>query len=231
MVGLPLAPPKVARRAVRILVLTVRFATARRRATPPCVAVRNRAVPRTHRSGELSVLDRRGVGFPIRHSTHGERHGTSGPGFTVGLAADVGIGRTGRARETIKDGGGVGATCTMAVSRGDSRASPRRAGPHRRAGTVTAPTRFLSGGRRKPPWSRTELGEWSPRDEKSVYNRSGREDLQSRASDREQVVRLGPLAWISNPRLAGSSHPARASPAVPQGAWNALGRPRGRGLS
>ena len=37
MVELSLAPPKVARRAVRILVLTVRSATARRRATPPCL--------------------------------------------------------------------------------------------------------------------------------------------------------------------------------------------------
>ncbi len=37
MVKLPLAPPKVARREVRILVLTVRSATAGRRATPPCL--------------------------------------------------------------------------------------------------------------------------------------------------------------------------------------------------
>ena len=43
--------------------------------------------------------------------------------------------------------------------------------------------------------------EWSPRYEKSVYYRSGREDLQSRAQDREQVVRLGPLAWISDSRV------------------------------
>ena len=35
------------------------------------------------------------------------------------------------------------------------------------------------------------LGEWSPRDEKGVHNRPGRENLQSRTSDREQVVRLG----------------------------------------
>src|SRR5262249_49575558 len=104
-------------------------------------------------------------------------------------------------------------------------------GSHRRAGTVTAPTRYLSGGRREPPWPRTELGEWSPRDEKSLYNRPGREDLQSRTSDREQVVRLGPLARLSNPRIAGSSNPGGAPPAVPQGARNALGRPRGRGLS
>ena len=99
------------------------------------------------------------------------------------------------------------------------------------SGLSPRPTWFLSGGRRKPPWSRTKLGEWSPRDEKSFYNRPGRENLQSRASDRKQVVRLGPLAWLSHPRLAGSSHPAGASPAVPQGAWNALGRPRSRGLS
>ena len=97
-------------------------------------------------------------------------------------------------------------------------------------GTVTAPTRFLTGGRRKPPWSRTKLGEWSPRDEKGLYNRSGREDMQGRAPDRQQVVRLGPLARLSNPRLSGSPDSAGASPAVPQGAWNALGRSRGRGL-
>ena len=36
MVGLVLAPLKVPRRAVRILVLTVRSTTARRQATPPC---------------------------------------------------------------------------------------------------------------------------------------------------------------------------------------------------
>ena len=228
MVELALAPPKVARRAVRILVLTVRFATSRRRATPPWV-VRNRAVPRTHRSGgSLCLIGGESGSRPVTQRTgHGRVrrpgiHGRIGRGSRDGGRAVPGRrSRTGAGSERLARWPSLAATRAQLVRRG----------PHRRAGTVTAPTWYLSGGRRKPPWSRTELGEWSPRDEKSVYNRSGREDLQSRTSDREQVVRLGPLAWISHPRLAGSSHPAGASPAVPQGAWNALGRPRSRGLS
>src|SRR5262245_54831035 len=137
----------------------------------------------------------------------------------------------GRARGTIKDGGrGRSDSLDGRLSRRLARAA-LHASPHRRVGTVTAPTRYLSGGRRKPPWSRTELGEWSPRDEESLYNRPGRENLQGRAPDREQVVRLGPLAWLSNPRLTRSSHPTGTSPALPQGARDAPGRSRSRGLS
>ncbi len=53
MVGLVLAALKVPRRAVRILVLTVRSTTARRQATPPCWP-RARPLPvRTKRRGGL----------------------------------------------------------------------------------------------------------------------------------------------------------------------------------
>ena len=61
MVELVLAPPKVPRRAVRILVVTVRFATARRRATAPWVA-KGQTASRADRGGEVSVLDRRESG-------------------------------------------------------------------------------------------------------------------------------------------------------------------------
>ena len=176
------------------------------------------------------MLDRRGVGFPSATQPTGD--GTGQRARVRCRAIGRGAGTTDRVAPGERSRTGARSERLArwpSLARGPG--ALRVPDPHRRAGTVTAPTWFLSGGRRKPPWSRTELGEWSPRDEESVYNRPGREDLQSRTSDREQVVRLGPLAWISHPRLAGSSHPAGAPPAVPQGAWNALGRPGSRGLS
>src|SRR5262249_14744585 len=99
---------------------------------------------------------------------------------------------------------------TFAVSRGRSRRPTRddpmgscRAGPGagRAAGPGRAPRRrwVKPEGRGNLRGLAPNKGEWSPRYEKGVYNRSGREDLQGRAPDREQVVRLGPLAWISDP--------------------------------
>ena len=229
MVELGLVPPKVARRAVRILVLTVRFATARRRATPPWSSPESDRSPHAPERG-LSVFDRRGIGSRTRNLTQGTGKVRSSRDSWSDWPWIVGSGGPGRAQEAIKDRGhGRSDLHDGRVSRRLARSLAPR--PRRRVGAATAPTRYLSGGRRKPPWPRTEVGEWSPRDEKSLYNWPGRENLQSRTSDGEQVVRLGPLAWLSNPRLAGSSHPAGASPAVPQGAWNALGRPRSRGLS
>ena len=73
--------------------------------------------------------------------------------------------------------------------------------------------------------------EWSPRYEESFHNRPGREDLQSRAPDREQVVRLGPLARISDSRFPRPAYPSRASASVPQRARHAAGRLGGRSLS
>src|ERR1700719_2316954 len=110
MVELALAPLKVPRRAVRILVLTVRFATARRRATPPCWP-RARPLSAHNRGGEVSVLGRSRVGLPIRHSTQGNGSGRLERinGFAVGLTGEY---RCGLNR--IKRGGGVGATCTIA---------------------------------------------------------------------------------------------------------------------
>jgi hypothetical protein len=159
MAGLVLAPPKVARRAVRILVLTVRSATAGRRATPPCLE-RDWAVLRTHRCGELAVLDRRRVGFPSATQPTGDGTGRTVRSLGRAIGRGSGPGVTGSRPGTIKDGSEVGATGMMAVSRGDPGAL--LVPDVRRAGSITAPTWFLSGGRRKPPWSRTELGEWSP---------------------------------------------------------------------
>ena len=230
MVGLPLAHPKVARCAVRILVLTVRFATSRRQATPPWSSSQPSRTPHAPERG-LSRLDRSGGRVPQPGSPHtGQGHGTSVLRFTVRLGQGWRDRGRGPRPGTIKDGGGVGANGTMA-SLAATRAVPGCAAASPPSRVCDRTDKVPSGGRRKPPWPRTELGEWSPRDEKGLYNRTGGEDLQSRASDGEQVVRLGPLAWLSNPRLAGSSHPAGAPPAVPQGAWNALGRPRSRGLS
>jgi hypothetical protein len=173
MVGLALAPLKVPRRAVRILVLTVRSATARRRATP-LGCRRARPLPARSWGGEVSVLDRSGVGFPIRHSLAGNGSGRLDTSHRLvrwfyrgGHAAAWTGSSTGAGSERLAR--------LPSLAAAHSRCFARE--PHRRAGTVTAPTWFLSGGRRKPPWSRTELGEWSPRDEKGLYNRPGRENL------------------------------------------------------
>ena len=184
MVGLALAPLKVPRRAVRILVVMVRSATARRIATPPRVASDSDHFPACTGAGRSSCLT--GVESDCRSVTQltGTRQWVPGE--------DPRLGRWLRPGDrcdldTVKHEGGVGATCKIALSRGESFA-PLAFVALRRIGTITATTWFLSGGRRKPPWSRTKLGEWSPRDEESFHNRPGGENLQSRTSDRKQVV-------------------------------------------
>jgi len=125
-VGLSLAPLKVPRRAVRIIVLTVRSATARWRATLLVGHGPDRS-PRTHyRGGEASVFDRSGVGFPIRHSTHEnqQRKPRLNRRFCRRYDRDVRC-----LRDRIKNGGGVGASCMIAVSRGVSYALVLRVGP------------------------------------------------------------------------------------------------------
>ena len=114
MVGLPLAHPKVARCAVRILVLTVRFATARRQATPPWGSP-NQAVPRTHRSGGSLDLIGVAVGFPNpARQALGKGPGQHSRDLRTDRSVSRGTTVSVRATGTIKDGGGVGATGTMA---------------------------------------------------------------------------------------------------------------------
>jgi hypothetical protein len=126
-VELLLTPPKVARRAVRILVVTVRSATARRQATPPPWVAQDRAASRadwggkifrTYRreSGSRSVTQLAGVG--------GVRTGANRGAIVAYDSVRRGVSPWGR----IKDGGGVGASFTIAVSRGGS-ATPKGAGP------------------------------------------------------------------------------------------------------
>ena len=72
------------------------------------------------------MLDRSGVGFPIRQSLPGNGDGCLDTNrrfdrwFCRGVCCSL---------DRIKNGGGVGATCTIAVSRGDSFALLLRVGP------------------------------------------------------------------------------------------------------
>src|SRR5262245_19932721 len=116
MVGLSLGALKVPRRAVRILVLTVRFATARRRATP-LECRRTRPLPACTWGGGVSVLDQSESGSRsvTQRPVTVAHYSTRADGSTVGF-----LGRGRCSLDWFKHGGGVGATCTIAVSRGGS---------------------------------------------------------------------------------------------------------------
>jgi hypothetical protein len=84
MVGLALALPKVPRRAVRILVLTVRSATARRPSDTLLLAT-DRAAPRTQNwSGGLRYLTGGESGSRSATLLRGWCSGGSGHGFAAG---------------------------------------------------------------------------------------------------------------------------------------------------
>ena len=114
---------KVPRRAVRILVLTVRSAT---QGGERHLQASGQIAPRTHLGGGVSVLDRSGVGFPIRQSLPGNVDGCLDTNQRFDRWFLRGVGRS---LDRIKNGGGVGASCTIAVSRGDSHALLMRVGP------------------------------------------------------------------------------------------------------
>src|SRR5258708_3820578 len=137
------------------------------------------------------------------------------------------LGGNGRAAGQVQER--RGATARVTLARGTTLA--KAPGPCHRAWIDFALTWVEPEGRGNLRGLAPTKREWSPRYEEGVYNRSGGEDMQGRAPDREQVVRLGPLPWISYPRLAGPPYSPRASAPVPQRARHALGRPASRGLS
>ena len=172
------------------------------------------------------MFDRRRSGSlpeaPLRR-----RRSTFVPRHMVGLAVDRGVEGTEPCRGAIKDWG---------HGRGDlhdgrlSRRSARNSSSRRRGGPVTAPTRYLSGGRRKP---RGLAPQWA----------SGVLEMK-KVFTTGQVAKICKVAprtvskWFDSGRLRGYRIPGsqdrripREHLAVPQGAWNALGRPRSRGLS
>ena len=116
MVELVLARLKVPRRAVRILVLTVRSAT---QGGERHLQASGQIAPRTHLGGGVLVLDRSGVGFPIRQSLPGSVDGCLDTNRRLSRWF---IREAGRSLDKFKNEGGVGASCTIAVSRGNSHA-------------------------------------------------------------------------------------------------------------
>src|SRR5277367_2955931 len=108
MVELVVAHLKVPRRAVRILVLTVRSAT---QGGERHLQASGQIAPRTHLGGGAFILDRSGVGFPIRQSLPGTVDGCldTNPRLNRWFLREVG-----RSLDKFKNGGGVGASCTIA---------------------------------------------------------------------------------------------------------------------
>jgi len=171
-----LTPSKVPRCADRILVVTVRSATARRRVTAPLSRAGPDRFP--HRPGREDLPSLIGGSRVPHPSLNSPAQATFGPKRS-GARYEPALMSRGAFCPGQVQGRGRGSErlARLPSLRWLSDASGDRSQNNRRAGTVTAPTWFLTGGRRKPPWSRTKLGEWSPRDEKGLYNWPGRENL------------------------------------------------------
>ncbi len=104
MVALSLAPPKVARRAVRILVLTVRSATARRRASDTPLPGGQGLSRSPHAPERGATAIDRGEWIPIRHPRHAERHAPDRPDAAIGHVPKSADGPRDRAAPGVDQG-------------------------------------------------------------------------------------------------------------------------------
>src|SRR5208337_2905451 len=131
VVELLLTPPKVPRRAVRILVVTVRSGTARRRMTAPRVAGTG-PLPALTGAGRSSILDRgESSSLSVTQLAGAENVRTEAEGLTTSL----GLSREGRSALGYVQGRGRGRSVLHDCRLCGGSATPRAAG----AGTTAGP--------------------------------------------------------------------------------------------